>query len=175
MESDVQEVTSFAYYVQNFFSNIFACCGGCGGAQPVGSDQNSNQLRHSLNSSMHSNVLQYSFVAVPNHNSTSQESGEGKGRRIKNGKAAVGKADQEQAVRRSQLLKNYKRKQESGKKIQEFNDESQNKEASLLDEEVILGGIAVNGVIPENQDVDDGESDIIDPDDDMSAKAQRPM
>ena len=45
----------------------------------------------------------------------------------------------------------------------------------MLDEEVILGGIAVNGVIPENQDVDDGESDIIDPDDDMSAKAQRPM
>ena len=62
----------------------------------------------------------------------------------------MGKADQEQAVRRSQLLKNYKKKQESSKLIQEFNDESQNKEASLLDEEVILGGIAVNGVIPEN-------------------------
>ena len=61
-------MTSFAFYVRDFFSNLFACCGG-GGAK--GAQDPNNGLRNSLNSSMHSNMLQYSFVAVPNHNSTS--------------------------------------------------------------------------------------------------------
>lgn len=64
-------MTSFAYYVQNFFSNIFACCGGGGVAQAKGED---GHLRASLNSSIRSNVLDYSFVAVPNKQSNSGDS-----------------------------------------------------------------------------------------------------
>ena len=52
-EGDVQEVTSFAYYVKDFFNNLFACCGG-GGAYGT---RDPNGLRHSLNSSIHSNML----------------------------------------------------------------------------------------------------------------------
>lgn len=64
--ADVQEVTSFAHYVQAFFANLFGCCGGAGAA-----GDKSTSMRHSMSSSMQSNCLQYSFVAVPNANSGS--------------------------------------------------------------------------------------------------------
>ena len=67
MEGDVQEATSFAFYVRDFFSRMFACCGNGGVTHPGNSD---HTLRQSLNSSMHSNMLQYSFVAVPINNSS---------------------------------------------------------------------------------------------------------
>lgn len=67
---DVQEVTSFAHYVQDFFSNLFGCC------QNNALVDKSTTLRNSLNSSAHSN-LQYSFVAVPNNNNPGSFEGEG--------------------------------------------------------------------------------------------------
>ena len=89
-------MTSFAYYVQNFFANIFTCCGG--GNAVVKRDQDGN-LRNSLNSSMHSNMLQYSFVAVPNQNSSSNDSGNGSGKQrrsklIQDFKAAANQKDE---------------------------------------------------------------------------------
>ena len=58
-ETDAQEVTSFAYYVQNFFSNIFGCCGG--GDESKKAARKGNDVRQSIVSN-NSQVLQYSFV-----------------------------------------------------------------------------------------------------------------
>lgn len=68
---DVQEATSFAFYVRDFFSRMFACCGNGGISHAGNSD---HTLRNSLNSSMNSNMLQYSFVAVPINNNSSDGS-----------------------------------------------------------------------------------------------------
>ena len=90
--SDAQEVTGFAIYVKNFFSNLFGCCAGGGNIETTGNDQH---LRSSLNSSMN-NMNGYTFVPVPNTNSNSQESHLTKARNNGN------------AVRRSQLIKDFK-------------------------------------------------------------------
>lgn len=60
--SDAQEVTGFALYVKNFFTNIFGCCGG-GGAQATTMNTDQSGHQNSVNSSM---MPDYTFVAVPN-------------------------------------------------------------------------------------------------------------
>ena len=61
--SDAQEVTGFAIYVKNFFSNIFGCCGG--GGQSTGTGNTDPSAKgNSANNSMH--MPDYTFLPVPN-------------------------------------------------------------------------------------------------------------
>lgn len=95
--SDAQEVTGFACYVRNFFTNLFGCCGtGSGGTGAVPSDPSAH--RNSQDSST-MQMQDYTFVPVPNGtNSVSMASSQTK-------------QNQGNPVRRSQLIKDFKANQ----------------------------------------------------------------